>query len=595
MTFPLSLLALALVSCGGDDCERANCVPLPDSGSTPATDSGGTTDTIDSDTGTAPVDTDTGVPTTGDGLLDVSGWDPVQPAVVTIAPVPLVPGETATITYSGLLAGESAVSVHYGFNGWNEVSGLDGLESEVTIGDSDWFIDAPMVANGDGTHTATVALPTDGRALHMVFTGGDSGDWDNNDLDDFGEGLVFPYAGPWLTWSNEVGPADGVIVNFQTGVSCLGTVEYGPTEAFGHHVVGTELGTVHHIAIPDVAPGSTVYYRVYDSRGRVSETYRLTTPDADADTASLLIMGDMQDGGATQRWKGVAAEAAATHGDVDAIFLVGDMAYNDKPGHWWTFFDKGRPLLGTVPVLPVPGNHDTPGTASTTQLASFVKYFPLPYSDGAGTDTDTHWSLRVGPVALLGFNSEDVEGLQPDYGDQYGWATQALTEHADASWVFAAWHVPPYNVGGRHFLEQHDTRELTGLFDGVLDWVFCGHEHLAQRLLPLRHSGILAPSGAYGRGPDDGVGYMIAPPAGNDPSDQVIPPDSEWAYYRDRLAWPPLDPERNYVDSELGFIRADVSGEQLRLRTYGMGDLDAPKAAWVREDLTVERGTPPPG
>ncbi len=572
---------LWLLACTGDTVTTDSPTTPADSGTATAVDSGTPTDTSGSGTTDTRDTHDTG----SIGGLDVSAWDPYEPPALEVTPVPLVPGETATVTYRGPLAeaGKDLV-LHHGWNGWNEVT-LDGLTAAWDTGDEDWFVQADMASNGDSTWSVTVAVPPEARALHAVVYDPASESWDNNDTSDYGEGVDFPYIGPYLGYNGATDPTSGVVINWVTGVPCLGTVEFGETDAFGQHAVGAELGNRHHVALTGLSPDTEYRYRVYDSRGRVSDTHSFRTLPADSESLSLLVMGDMQDGGATQRWQEVADEAATNHADAAGVFLVGDMAYNDKPGHWWTFFDRGRELFAQVPLLPVPGNHDTPGTGSVNELDRFIGWFDLPWADGAGTDTDTRWSLRLGPVLLLGFNSEDPSGFWLDGGNQFTWADEALGE--GAPWAFAAWHNPPYNVGRRHYLEQHDFRDVTQHFEGRLDWVFSGHEHLAQRITPMRYNASIVDD--YGREAGQGVGYLIAPPAGNDPSTSIVEVGSEHERYRDRLAWPPIDGDSDQVDSELGFVRVEVSGESLTLDIYGMGDLDEVVPAHVRESLSYTR------
>ena len=571
-------------------CEPAvdsapECDTLGDSGDT-ATD---TADTADSATDTADSARDTAdTADTGSDLLDVSAWDPYVTPVIEVSPVPLVAGDKATVTYRGDLAGESSLTLHYGFNGWNEVSGISGLVANYDTGDEDWYIDAPMAEAKDGSWQVTVPLPTDGEAMHMVVHAPEADTWDNNDMEDYAESLQFPYIGPYLSWNGETEPTTGIVVSFVTAVPCLGTVEYGTTEEFGSVAVGEDFGSNHHIALTDLSPDTRYTYRVYDSRGRVSDTAAFTTVADETERLTMLVMGDMQDGGGDQRWSDVAAEAYASHSDSDLVFLVGDMAYNDKPGHWWTFFHKGRDLFRHVPLMPVPGNHDTPGVESSSNLGHFVGFFDLPWADGAGTDSDSRWQAEVGPATLLGFNSEDPEGFIPDTGDQFTWVAEVL-EDVESTWTFAAWHNPPYNVGTRHYLEQHQFREVTRHFDGLVDWVFGGHEHLAQRIVPMQYNATAASSESYGRGADQGVGYLVAPPAGNAPATRIVAHDSEDARYRDRLAFPSFGSEESEVESELGFVRVEVDGEKITLSIYGMGDLSDHVAAHVREEVSYTR------
>ena len=57
----------------------------------------------------------------------------------------------------------------------------------------------------------------------------------------------------------------------------------------------------------------------------------------------------------------------------------------------------------------------------------------------------------------------------------------------------------------------------------------------------MQYNALFAASGSYGRGADDGVGYIVLPPAGNYPESAIIPAGDEHERYRDRLAYPVRD------------------------------------------------------
>lgn len=99
---------------------------------------------------------------------------------------------------------------------------------------------------------------------------------------------------------------------------------------------------------------------------------------------------------------------------------------------------------------------------------------------------------------------------------------------------------------------------------------------------------VTAPSGAYGLGPQDGVGYVVLPPAGNRPEDEMIPTDSPDADRRDRVAFPPLDGDAP-VDSEVGFVTVDLTADSFTLTCWGLGTVDAPRRAWARDTVTYSR------
>ncbi len=106
---------------------------------------------------------------------------------------------------------------------------------------------------------------------------------------------------------------------------------------------------------------------------------------------------------------------------------------------------------------------------------------------------------------------------------------------------------------------------------------------------PLRYNGVLAPSTHYGRGPQDGVGYLIAPPAGAWPESNLVPWDDPKSYYRARLAYPVPVAQQNTVASEQGFAMVTIEGSQITLRAYGIGTPSAPAAAHVIDQVSYPK------
>lgn len=576
LLFPL--LPLLLMGGGG-------CTPEP-------VDSARPKDTADSgapsDTGNSASHVDTGE-TGSSGALDISKLDPYEQGDVWVTPTDLEPGDTATVHYQGELAGVSSLILHYGLNGWNLDGGEDFVE-EGGGGDDSWYRELGMEEAADGGFEVTLDLPEEAEALHFVFNEAGTDNWDNNGGRDYHASVRFPYIGPYLTWNDETSPTDGVVVSWETSVSCLGVVEYGESDAFGHHAVGTERDTLHHIALTDLEPATTYHYRVYDSTGQVSETHTFTTAKSETDTFSFVALSDMQDDGEDQRWEDVAQELQDSHADLAFFLVAGDMPMNDEPGAWWTFFRKGSTLLAERVLMPAPGNHDTPGTGHSTDTTSFERYYPLP-------GNATYYSFDYGIAHFLVLDSEDGSAFSPEDGEQYAFARSDLEACGEADEplcerVFAAWHVPPYNAGKRHAEDQEDYRPLTALFDGAVDWVFSGHEHCYQRFAPIRYEGERAASESYGRGDSDGVGYMVLPPAGQYPADSIVAADDEDAWLRDLLAWPEPEEGVDKVNSEIGFVRVDLEGASLSLTTWGMGDIHTDKEPYVRDAISYEPTDP---
>jgi hypothetical protein len=503
---------------------------------------------------------------------------------VTVSPTNLAPGGQATIVYGPprQLAAASNLTLHYGFNYW----GLD-------LGGGDTSGDAPMTPQSNGTYSTTIKLPAGARLLDFVFftQKGDNKEWDNNKKADFHRSVGKPRYGPYLTLRDNLkpapdrDPAHSIVVSFRTDWPCVGQVRHGTSPGqLGSVTSATATATDHHLRLKGLKADTVYHYQVScvdETTCRAPEIGQVHSfrTAAKASTAVKFIhLADPQYYRApNDRWDEVAeALTKPPHDDARFVVISGDLASDDVPMRWWDFFDRGRKLFATKPMVPAVGNHDTPTYGSDGNTATFEALFDFDSSSG----TDTYYGLVYGPTAFLVLNSEtsqpwvSTSDWRPG-GTQYSWAKAALGKLA-APWRFAVWHIPPYNAGVRHVDQCGETQHITALFNDTVDWVLCGHEHLYQRFKPLRYAGldgagdvISKTTGSYG-GAGGGVGYLIAPPAGHDPpADKLVEPSHPM---RARLASPPpVSRVQNKVAQWVGFVVVNVSGKTIDIKAYALG------------------------
>jgi hypothetical protein len=575
---PLLALILALIACGDK----------PDSDSEPPSDSpvDSPVDSEETAVDSPPSDSDTGQPhtgtpddtagetgdtvdtgDTGEPLTMVEKLDPYSAPMVHFSPDPLVPGDPVTISYEGALVGSAKnLDLYYGFDGtvpiWSEAT--------------------------TPTHTGfeiTMDVPSDALVLHVEFQDPDTGDVDDYDERGYRAAVGFPALGPWLSWSATALPGSGVRVSWETTQPCLGVVEYGSTDALGSWTVGAYEDTVHHVEVTGLVSGDTLHYRVWDSRGQVSEVFEYAVPDTSADH-KFIAWSDLQPYTLSGRLEDTTDVIVADHSDAAFAIAVGDLVGWDNPVIWWVMLHEAGGLLSSVPLVPVSGNHDG---YSSTSIWGFDRYLAPPYAS-----VDEPWySLDFGSTHLMSLYSNDMSTLQ-EGGDQYTWVESDLagcwhggTRVCDP--VIAAFHVPPYNVGTRHFYEQGGVRPVTALFDGEVDWHIAGHEHLYQRFQPLQYERQLATSGSYGVGADEGVGYLVLPTAGSSEGGGIIDPEDKAAGIRDLLAFPAIAADATSFDAEMGFVVVEVGTADLTITAWGLGTWTSAEPAHEIESYSYTR------
>lgn len=512
--------------------------------------------------------------------------EPPQPDSWTSPPLP-EPGTTITVHYKGRLSDREAVTLMYGFDGWNAVASDPTLTRTGTSSNYYYHHEVAMT-RVEGGFEASIPIPSGTRTLHWKFWSDEDilRIWDDDDRTEWHRAMeVFPFAGPWLTWSEST-PSGGVVVSFETDLDGPAAVEWGVGD-LTEEAMDAGGDTLHHILLAPLSPDTPYSYRVRDQEGRVSDTYTFRTLPSDPTSLRFAALSDIQDNGDDMVWSTVAG--ALLEQDPELLVLAGDLTMDDDPGTWWIFFDKGRELLASRVMVPAPGNHDTPDKGKGTSTLDFERWFPMPWDSAVGTV----YRMDLGLATFLALNSNEETEFTAGTA-QYTWMEQQLAalgcgEERTVPWVFAFWHYPAYNAGDRHERDVRYFQPVTATFQGCVDWVVNGHEHLYQRFLPLQYPSTVAPSGEWGHGSDDGVGYIVLPPGGNDVGTKVVATTSVYAAARDLLAWPTLTADQTVVPSEDGFVILEITADTFYLESWGVGTNVAPQDPHIVDTLTLTR------
>lgn len=484
---------------------------------------------------------------------------------VSILPQVFSPGQTITIFYSPPFlfnSNANQMKIHFGFNGWNlPLTGL-GAGSEYITNNLQQFRQLPMLATSDGNWMIELKIPDRAKALHMTFCKNDcaSGDWDNNDGLDYNRGIVFPYMGPIITKYGE----DTIISIFHgTPVESSLTLEEVGALRPKSTANLPRKSKVHRYRISGLKPGKTYNYSLKDNLGRVSEDFTLRFPKKE-DPVRFIVLGDIQDNGEDGKFSEVVKHIEKHARNVSFMVSPGDLPWDDRPGDWWTLFDKGRSIFSSKYFMSAPGNHDTPTVTHHPDSTRYRYYFANPYPH----PFDSWYETSFGPVRFLFMNTNIFRDFQPG-GTQVEWLKTKLSE-TDAGpglWNFAVWHVTPFNAGSRHYQAQESYRYPTTLLHGKIDWLFAGHEHLYQRTRPIVYSKgkRIQTKSRYGTARGEGVGYLVVPSSGVTPNKDMVLDGK--TFPSKNLAWPSSARHRQRLPF-VGYSLIEIDGEKFKLQTF---------------------------
>lgn len=319
-----------------------------------------------------------------------------------------------------------------------------------------------------------------------------------------------------LNWTAD--SATGVSITWRTNTATkVGVVEYtkGPTlagatrKAATSRILATDLGDarIHSATLTGLSPDTQYSYRVGNGDLKWSTTYTFTTAPAAADKVKFLVFGDSQSvatGDAPYGvWSKTLNNACKANPDARFAINVGDLVdVGQSCAHWNAWFNAGKGVIDTIPLMPVIGNHETGGSKETRRPAYYLAQFTLPPNGPEGLKGHAY-SFDYGPVHIVVLDSQRAE--QKQYGDilepQKRWL-EADLKASKAPWKFVFFHKPPY--------ELHATRKNTDVKEAFcpiieanhVDMVFSAHDHGLNRTYPMNNDVIK-------RKPSEGTVYCI--------------------------------------------------------------------------------------
>lgn len=283
-------------------------------------------------------------------------------------------------------------------------------------------------------------------------------------------------------------------------------------------VTGVAPRKVYNASLQGLVPGSTFSYRVIKS-GQVVFTSDAMAPKSADQPYRFVAFGDI--GAGTPQQKTIANRAYLSKPDLlvvpgDIVYEYGLISEYDK--NFWPVYnantatESGVPLLRSVPMVTVPGNHDT-DNRDLNKYPDGLSYFfffdqplngPLGVEGGpivpalTGSDENRKHFLEAAGAAYprmanYSFNYGNTHWTVLDSNpyvdwtdkDLNDWVAKDLADAKDATWRFVTFHHPGFNSSNEHYEQQH-MRLLSPIFEaGKVDMVFNGHLHNYQRSFPM--------------------------------------------------------------------------------------------------------------
>jgi hypothetical protein len=289
---------------------------------------------------------------------------------------------------------------------------------------------------------------------------------------------------------------NSIQVIWKTPVAATAAVEYGTNSLLGSEISVAAPNTTHALALTNLVPDTTYYYRARSSRNRdiavsPTETFRTLKMSG---PISFVAFGDSGAGSGAQFQIARVIEKAKP----DLALHAGDIIYQS----FITSLADTRclsvygPHMKNTPYYFAIGNHDLYSGAQ-----HFLDAFYLPTNSVsaaehslAGTSPEHYYSFDHGDAHFTVLFIPYLSQYKLKAGDaQYRWLTNDLAT-TSKPWKILLFHVP-LETSSAHRFDDHDFNGIADRFDikdvilpvasrYEVQLVLSGHDHVYERLNP---------------------------------------------------------------------------------------------------------------
>lgn len=290
-----------------------------------------------------------------------------------------------------------------------------------------------------------------------------------------------------LSWTDDPARSHAVTWRTDTSVSSpvaeIGIAGPGPEFELAAQVVPavttplvTDFWTAsYHTAIfRQLAPDTLYAYRVGNG-AHWSEWLHFRTASDSARPFTFIYFGDVQNSiGAL--WPRVLHEAFRAAPEARFLAFGGDLVnHGGNDAEWGELFRAGGWIFGTIPVVPVPGNHEYEEVETDRWVLSshWRAQFALPENGPRGLEEYAYYVDYQG-ARIISLNSMEM------ISEQTAWLKNVLSDNPDR-WTIVVFHYPLFSLA-----KGRDNPELRAAWKPVfdkhqVDLVLTGHDHTYAR------------------------------------------------------------------------------------------------------------------
>lgn len=239
---------------------------------------------------------------------------------------------------------------------------------------------------------------------------------------------------------------------------------------------GSQTAMGHKVIFENLQPKTKYAYRVGDGKNW-SEWFQFETSAAGNEPFSFIYLGDFQNDIKSLGSRAIR-QAYSHFPNADFMLFAGDLVNRSNEEYWREFFYAGGWILGMMPSMVTPGNHefDSNEGGQRTFSKHWNQIYQMPVNSPSKKYSNRNYYIDYQGVRFVSLDSPSLGNYPEDSTLVLNWLEKTLAENTNR-WTVVFTHYPIYSCSQGRNNERYRNAVQPLLEKNNVDLVLAGHDH----------------------------------------------------------------------------------------------------------------------
>jgi hypothetical protein len=239
---------------------------------------------------------------------------------------------------------------------------------------------------------------------------------------------------------------------------------------------GSQSSMGHKVIFENLQPKTKYAYRVGDGKNW-SEWFQFETSSSASEPFSFIYLGDFQNDIKSLGSRAIR-QAYSHFPNAEFMLFAGDIVSRSNEEYWREFFYSGNWILGMMPSIVTPGNHEFDSNEGKPRTFSkhWNQIYQMPANSPSEKYINRNYYVDYQGVRFVSLDSPSLGNYPEDSTIVLNWLEKTLAENTNRWTVFFT-HYPIYSCSQGRNNDRYRNAVQPLLEKYNVDLVLAGHDH----------------------------------------------------------------------------------------------------------------------